>query len=489
MNKRNTPLMGWASWNANRTNITTDLIKSQADLLKKLGLADVGYTYVNIDDGFFGGRDKDGNLLFHSERFPNGLKPLVDYIHSLGLKAGIYSDAGDSTCAYYYDNEGVNGKNVGLYKHEEEDLTMHFLDNDFDYLKVDWCGALRLELDEKEQYTKIGNILNRLSKEKDKDIIFNICRWQFPGDWVVDVADSWRIGSDIYPSFNSILYELDSAKPFHNYNGPGHVNDLDMLEIGNGMSKEEDESHFIMWCMMSTPLTLGNNLENISDESLKLIKNTDLISLNQDPAVIPAFVIQNVEDASGNLLGEIWLKDLGEVNSTTKAIAFLNRSNDDLEIVFDLNNTGLQGDVTYLRDLKRNQDLEPINIIKVKLKPHETEVFKVKGPSSIPVENINDLYSFIPSKINRIDLNKASELLKDNGILVDVRTPEEYNEKHLEGAINIPYSNKSDLMGKYPEDKEKNIILYCHSGKRSDQVAQILEYLGYKNIYSLGGMI
>lgn len=161
---RKTPIMGWASWNCFRTNITEEILKEQIDALKATELDKYGYTYFNIDDGFFGGRDKNGVLQFHRERFPNGIKVVADYVHKNGINAGIYSDGGDKTCGYYYDNEGENGNNVGLYNHEEQDLKMYLEDFGFDFIKVDWCGGLRLGLDEKEQYTKISKIIDDIRK-------------------------------------------------------------------------------------------------------------------------------------------------------------------------------------------------------------------------------------------------------------------------------------------------------------------------------------
>ena len=154
--RRLTPIMGWASWNCFRTNISEERMKEQADALVRTGLAECGYTYLNMDDGFQGGRDANGKILFHKERFPNGIKVVADYAHSLGLNAGIYSDAGDNTCGYYYDAEIDSGEGLGLYEHEEQDLAMYLDEFGFDFIKVDWCGGVRLGLDEEEQYTKIG---------------------------------------------------------------------------------------------------------------------------------------------------------------------------------------------------------------------------------------------------------------------------------------------------------------------------------------------
>ena len=264
---RKTPIMGWASWNCFRTDINEEKIKAQADALVKSGLAEYGYTYFNLDDGFFGGRGDDGNLIFNKERFPNGIKVIADYAHSLGLNAGIYSEGGDKTCGYYYDNEGKNGENVGLYGFEERDLNMFLREFGFDFIKVDWCGGLRMGLSEEAQYTKIANIIENIRRETGRCIVYNICRWQFPGAWATKIADSWRTGADIAPNFNSVLHQLDVIKPLARYCCPGHVNDLDMMQIGNGMPLEDEKTHFAMWCMMSTPLMIGCDLTKINENS------------------------------------------------------------------------------------------------------------------------------------------------------------------------------------------------------------------------------
>ena len=184
MNKlyRKTPIMGWASWNCFRTNISESGLKKQMDALINTGLVECGYTYFNMDDGFFGGRDDNGRLLFHKERFPNGIKVIADYAHSKGLKAGCYSERGDNTCGFYYDNEGHNGNGTGLYGYEKQDLDMFLDEFGFDFIKVDWCGGVRLGLDEEEQqYTRIAGIIDDIRKRTGRCIVFNICRWMFPG--------------------------------------------------------------------------------------------------------------------------------------------------------------------------------------------------------------------------------------------------------------------------------------------------------------------
>ncbi|MBO4472469.1 MAG: glycoside hydrolase family 27 protein, partial [Clostridia bacterium] len=312
--KRKTPLMGWASWNCFRTNISEEKLKAQFDALVATGLSGCGYVYANTDDGFFGGRDEAGHLLFHKERFPNGIKPLADYAHSLGLKAGIYSEAGAASCGYYYDNEGENGRNAGLFGHEEEDLERFLVEYGFDFLKVDWCGALREGVDERAEYLLIARLIEKIRERTGKPIVYNICRKFFPGEWATEIADSWRTAADIQPNFASILKQIDNIKPLRRFCSPGHVNDLDMMQIGNGLTPEEERTHFAMWCMMSTPLMIGCDLTKIPEATLALLKNEELIALDQDAACLQAYVVKEVKNDAGDLLGEVWIKNLGAAN-------------------------------------------------------------------------------------------------------------------------------------------------------------------------------
>ncbi|MGN0180904.1 MAG: rhodanese-like domain-containing protein [Candidatus Ornithomonoglobus sp.] len=485
---RKTPIMGWASWNCFRTHISEKVMKQQADALISTGLADCGYTYLNMDDGFLGGRDENGALKFHKERFPNGIKPVADYAHGLGLKAGIYAEGGDTTCGFYYDREGENGYNVGLYGHEEQDLKMYLEDCGFDFIKVDWCGGLRLGLDEKEQYTKIGNIIDKIRERTGRCIVYNICRWQFPGEWAAQVADSWRTGADIAPDFNSVLHQLDVIKPLARYCSPGHVNDLDMMQLGNGMSIEDEKTHFAMWCMMSTPLMIGCDLTKISSATLEILKNRELIEINQDSACLQAFVVKDVKNADGDILSEIWIKDLGRKNSNEKAIAFLNRSSGYIEMSLNLRDAGLTGNIEQVRNLCSHKDESCCEKMTVTLKPHETAVYRIISGSSEPVINRDDKGEFKPKPLNKISLDETSVLLKNGAYLVDVRSQSEYEERHLNGAINLPYTDIHAIAGIFLKDKTKPVIVYCATGKRSFQAKTSLDYLGYENVYYLGGV-
>jgi alpha-galactosidase len=479
MKQRKTPIMGWASWNCFRTNITEKTLKKQIDALIDTGLAEHGYTYFNMDDGFFGGRNEDGTLNIHKTRFPNGVKVIADYAHERGLKAGIYSDGGDNTCGYSYDNEGENGEGVGLYGHEQKDLNQYLVDWDFDFIKVDWCGGLRLGLDEEEQYTKIGRIIDDIRKRTGKSIVYNICRWQFPGEWAAEVADSWRTGADICVDFKSVLHQIDIIKPLRKFCKPGHVNDLDMLQIGNGMSDEEDKTHFILWCMMSTPLMIGCDLTKIKPETLKILTNDELIAVNQDSACLQAYVAKSVEDENG-LQGEVWVKDLGKENSNKKAVALLNRSEEPVQITVSPKEIGLGGRMIGIRDLWRHEDMECCEEITVTILPHSCEVFKIAGEYATMIE-IEDLTPDT-ANIQRITWDMAQDFMKEGAVLVDVRTQEEYETAHMDGAINLPYTDVHAVAEGTLSDKGKKIITCCATGKRSFQAAKSLAYLGYRDV-------
>lgn len=485
---RRTPIMGWASWNCFRTGISEEILKKQADFLVKTGLAECGYTYFNMDDGFFGGRDRDGTLQFHAERFPNGIKVIADYAHKLGLRAGTYAEGGDNTCGYYYDSEGENGNNAGLYGHEEQDLKIYLEDCGFDFIKVDWCGGLRLGLDEREQYTKIGKIIDEIRHRTGRCIVYNICRWQFPGAWAADVADSWRTGADIAPVFESVLHQLDVIKPLARYCSPGHVNDLDMMQIGNGLTYEEEKTHFAMWCMMSTPLMIGCDLTKISGETLEILKNKELIAVNQDSACLQAFVVKEIKSKYGKLIGEVWIKDLGKKNSNEKALAVLNRSNEMIEISFDLYEAGFKGEILSVRDLCHHTDIETERYVNVSTAAHGVNVYKVCSESSEELINKDDKGEFELKPLNKIDADRAKDLINNGACLVDVRTKDEYEKNHLNDAVNIPYIDIHAVAGNYLKDKDQDIIVYCATGKRSYQAKNSLDYLGYRNVYYLGGV-
>ena len=478
---RKTPIMGWASWNAYHPRISEDIILSQAEKLVEYGLDDLGYVYVNVDDGWQNGRGGDGYVKVHAERFPSGMKSLSTKLHSMGLKAGIYSDAGANTCAAMYSGEGQNTK-VGLYGHEEKDLYRYLVDWDYDFIKVDWCGGTELKLDQEEAYTKIGDIIKDIEEVTEKDKVYNVCSWSFPGEWVVDCADSWRTGADITNTYESVIYQVDKIRYLDKYHGPGHVNDLDMLQVGNGMSYEEDKTHFAMWCMMSTPLMLGMDLNSISDETLSIISNKELIALNQDVACLQAKQVKTYNGV------EVWVKDLGTKNSNTKAFALLNDTDSTKTITISFSDVGL-ANVEVIHDAWAHEDIAVDGRITVTIPSHGTLVYTAEGKHV----NMQSGTQTTPSTDPMVsDYNvgpmTAKKLISDGAVLIDVRSAEEFAEGHINKAKNIYYVEIEEKIKTLVPNKSTPIVLYCSMAKRSTQALQKLLDLGYTNVYNLGSM-
>lgn len=353
---------------------------SQADELIKLGLDSCGYRYVNIDDGFFGGRDRQtGRLLFHKNRFPNGLKPVVDHIHSLNLKAGIYSDAGANTCGNYWDHDTI-AHDVGLYGHERQDCELLFSELGFDFIKVDFCGGDpkqnydSLYLNPKERYTSIRKSISEVTYN---DVKMNICRWNFPGTWAAAVASSWRISQDIEPKWASIKNIINQNLYLSAYVSPGHYNDMDMLELGRGLSDEEERTHFGMWCMMSSPLLIGCNLTKLPENTLKLLKNRELISINQDSLGLQAYVAKHYDNSY------VLVKDIEHRNGLTRAVAFYNPTDSAKRISINFNEIELDGIVMVQNLFDSQKTISISDSISIYVAPHNTEIFKLKADKRI----------------------------------------------------------------------------------------------------------
>ncbi len=332
----NPPTLGWSSWNTFALNINEDVIKSQADAMVATGLSDAGYKFINIDDGYWDGRGADGKLRLNTKLFPSGMRNLVDYIHSKGLKAGIYSDAGDNTCGS--GNRHAWGIGVGFAGHEEEDCHLYFIDWDFDFIKVDYCGGAHMGLDEREQYTKISNAIKNCGK---KGVVFNVCRWAYPGTWISEVADSWRTTGDINCSWGSLRAIVRENLYLQAFTGDGHYNDPDMLEIGRTLSHDEENTHMAYWCITSAPMLIGCDVSKIPEYSLNLLKNRDLLAMNQDRLGLGAPVVQR--------FGEVYVmaKDMKKLQGPQRAVVVTNLSEEESTVVLDLSKLGFTGKVKF----------------------------------------------------------------------------------------------------------------------------------------------
>ncbi|WP_289858544.1 alpha-galactosidase [uncultured Muribaculum sp.] len=397
------PAMGWSSWNTYHVNISDSLIIKQANAMIATGLADAGYRYINIDDGYFGGRDKSGRLLIHPTRFPNGLKPVVEHIHNLGLKAGIYSDAGSNTCGSFYDNDTI-AIGVGLYGHDKEDANFFFNELGFDFIKVDFCGGDgkqnidNLTLDEQKRYTEIASAIKSTGR---KDVVLNVCRWDYPGTWVSSIASSWRISHDIRPRWSSVKDIISQNMYLSAYCSNGHYNDMDMLEVGRGMTEEEDKTHFGLWCIMSSPLMIGCDLTTIKPHTLDLLKNTELIAINQDTLGKQAYIALYDRGCM------VFVKDILQHNGKSRAVAFYNPTDTEMEITLPFRHVDLDGCVK-IRDLFEHKNLpEQTLSMTVKVPSHGTRIYRLDADKRLQQENYEAETAYI-SAYQEIENNIAS---------------------------------------------------------------------------------
>ncbi len=322
-----TPPMGWNSWNTFQTNISEQLVKDIADSMVANGMRDAGYTYIVLDDGWMSmQRDTvTGNLIPDPKKFPHGIKALADFVHSKGLKFGLYNCAGTKTCAGYPGTRGYEYQDARFYA-----------SLDVDYLKFDWCSSDGLNA--QESYATMSNALFVAKRP----VIFSLCEWgnNKPWEWAAKDGELWRTTGDIGNYFdtvkdtggwkpNPVTKIIDLEADLRKYAGPGHWNDPDMLEVGNGMKEGEDRAHFSMWCMLAAPLIAGNDIRKISAATRNILTNKDAIAINQD-----ALGVQALKYASKDSL-ETWVKPL---SNGDWAVCFLNRSAQPQKINFNWKN-------------------------------------------------------------------------------------------------------------------------------------------------------
>ena len=316
-----TPPMGWNSWNKFACkDLNEQVVRATADAIAGNGMKDAGYQYVNIDDCWQTGRDAGGNIIVDAEKFPSGIKALADYIHGKGLKFGIYTDVGTKTCA---------GR-PGSIGHEYQDAKQYAAWG-VDYVKEDWCNTLPGQNAE-SSYTLMRDALAATGRP----IVFSICEWgtNKPWLWAGPVGNLWRATDDIQDCWNCKrqwggngvvqIIDLMAAPGIESYAGPGHWNDPDMLEVGNGgMTAEEYRAHFSMWAMFAAPLLVGTDVANMSADTRSILLNRAVIAVDQDPLGQAARRVRKDGDI------EVWSRQLADGG---RAVVLLNRSANPLSI-------------------------------------------------------------------------------------------------------------------------------------------------------------
>jgi len=354
-----TPPMGWNSWNKFGCDVSEQLIKEIADAMISSGMKDVGYEYVVIDDCWQIDRRSDGTIVVDSLRFPLGMKALADYVHSKGLKFGIYSCAGTKTCQH----------RPGGHGYEEIDAKT-YAEWGVDYLKYDWCYSDGL--DPIKAYTDMSKALAKAGRP----IVFSICEWgsNRPWTWAKHIGHLWRTTSDIQDCWDckrdwggmGWTQILDAQQGLEKFAGPGHWNDPDMLEVGNGkMSYNEYVAHFSFWCLLAAPLMAGNDIRTMDEQTKSILTNKYAIAVNQDKLGKQGSKIFDEGDF------EVWSKSLigNEI-----AMIFFNRNEKEFTFNIDWQQLGIKN-VREIFDIWKGQTIGNTNSIKAFTIPGHSVIF------------------------------------------------------------------------------------------------------------------
>jgi alpha-galactosidase len=330
-----TPPMGWNSWNYFHCDVSENTIKQMADAMVSSGMKDAGYQYIVIDDCWQTSRDANGYIVADPQRFPSGMKALADYVHSLGLKFGLYSCAGTLTC---------QGR-PGSHNYEDKDAESYAAWG-VDYLKYDWCYSSGL--DSRTSYKAMREALERAGRP----IVFSICEWGStqPWLWAQGIGHLWRTTGDIQATWQSFTALLDQQVGLEKYAGPGGWNDPDMLEVGNGnLTPNENIAHFSLWCLLAAPLMAGNDLRNMRQEVIDILTNKEVIAVNQDSLGIQGSKIRDEGDY------EVWSKPMKD---NSYAVILFNRSGSGKYMTLSWDEIGFdKDDVLLVRDLWKKQDV------------------------------------------------------------------------------------------------------------------------------------
>jgi alpha-galactosidase len=359
-----TPPMGWNSWNKFGCDVSEKLIKETADALVATGMKDAGYQYLVIDDCWQVRRDPQGRIVPDPDRFPSGMKALADYAHGKGLKFGVYSDAGTATCA----------KRPGSKDHEAIDART-YAEWGVDYLKYDWCNTEGQ--DTRDSYARMSRAL----RATGRPIVFSICEWGStrPWLWAPGIGHLWRSTGDIQDCWDcgkawggmGIVHIIDLQADLQPYAGPGHWNDPDMLEVGNGgLNGAESRAHFSFWALFAAPLMAGNDLRAMSKETLEILTNREVIGVDQDPLGMQG---RKVRD---NGPQEVWMKPLAD---GSRAVILFNRGNEAGDVGVAWDDIGLApAGPALVRDLWKQADVGAFSgRFQARVGPHDVVMVKV----------------------------------------------------------------------------------------------------------------
>ena len=359
-----TPPMGWNSWNKFGCDVTEGLIKETAAAMVSTGMKDAGYRYVVIDDCWQVRRDEKGRIVPDPARFPSGMKALADDVHAKGLRFGLYSDAGSGTCQ----------KRPGSKGYEELDART-YAEWGVDYLKYDWCNTEGQ--DTRDAYGRMSQAL----RAAGRPVVFSICEWGStkPWLWAQGIGHLWRTTGDIQDCWDcsrswggmGFTHIIDLQADLYPYAGPGHWNDPDMLEVGNGgLTAAENRAHFSFWCLFAAPLMAGNDLRSAPPETLEILTNREVIAVDQDPLGMQG---RKVRDDGAH---EVWMKPLAD---GSRAVILFNRGSEAADIATSWEEIGLfPGGRALVRDLWKKADLGSfVGRFSARVEPHGVAMVRI----------------------------------------------------------------------------------------------------------------
>jgi hypothetical protein len=372
------PPMGWSSWNSFSNTIDSQIVMDQAKAMASSGMQKAGYRYINIDEGWWlGERDAQGNIVVPPQAWPaltpsehaGDMSNIVRYIHGLGLKAGIYTDAGMDGCSTVGPDLGPSYPHTGSEGHYEQDF-LQIAKWGFDYVKVDWCGGDKENLDPAIQYAEIARAIARAESITGHRLYYSICNWgkHSPWTWAPNIggvtADIWRTGGDIVApivantknadrkaEFKDVLREFDAA--FHpQAQHTGFYNDPDMMVVGmQGLTDAQSRAHMSLWAILGGPLLVGADLTKLTPAAVATLTNREVLAIDQDALGLQALKVS--EPAAGL---EVWSKPLSTPGRS--AVLLLNRTNSDAQIAVTWADLGLiQSSSATVRDIWANKNL------------------------------------------------------------------------------------------------------------------------------------
>jgi hypothetical protein len=398
------PPMGWSSWNSFSNTVNAQIVMGQAKAMAANGMQKAGYQYINIDEGWWlGKRDADGNIVVDAQAWPalaagetaGDMSNIVRFIHALGLKAGVYTDAGKDGCSMYPDL-GPKIFGVGSEGHYEQDF-LQFSKWGFDYVKVDWCGGDKENLDPAVQYAEIARAIAKAEKQTGHRLYLSLCEWgkQSPWTWAPHVggapADVWRTSGDIVDpivasgehkdrkaAFDKMLANFDQGiHPEAEHTG--FYNDPDMMVIGMPeFTDVQNWVHMTLWAMSGAPLLVGADLTKLTPVTLQILTRADVIAIDQDPLGLQA--VKVAEDHTGL---QVWSKPLVQLG--TRAVLLLNRTSDAAEITAKSKDLGLAETPSRVKDLWTGEELPTYGSYTVKVPAQSAVLVRVDGMELEPV--------------------------------------------------------------------------------------------------------